>query len=199
MAALAPKKPRPFLLVLSAPSGAGKTTVCQGLLKRHPGLKRCVTATTRPPRGGERDGRDYYFLSPARFRRLLKAGGFYEHALVHGHHYGTPRGAVEQSLRRGRSLVLVIDVQGGLAVKRLRRDSVLVFLLPPSLGELKRRLRSRGTDSPGEIRRRLANARGELEAARRYDYLVVNGELEEAVDQVSAIYRAEGLRSSRAA
>jgi guanylate kinase len=187
-------KPKPFLMVLSAPSGAGKTTVCRGLLKRHPELRRCVTATTRPPRGKEKNGRDYYFLSRKEFQRRYKAGGFYECAEVAGHFYGTPKAEVENSLERGNSLVLVIDVQGGAEVRTKRPDSVLVFLMPPSFHELRKRLRSRGTDSAPEIRRRLGLARREIRASRNYEYVVLNDELTDAVRQVSVIYQAEKLK-----
>ena len=180
-------QPAPFLLVLSAPSGGGKTTVCEALLKREKWLMRCVTATTRPPRRGEQHGRDYYFLSPAEFQRRVAGGGFFEYAQVHGHAYGTPRREVEAALARGQSLVLVIDVQGGAAVKGRRPDSVLVFLVPPSLAELKRRLKRRGTDSPADVRRRLKEADRELKAGRGYDFLLVNDDLKRTVEAVAGI------------
>jgi guanylate kinase len=187
-------KTKPFLMVLSAPSGAGKTTVCRRLLRLHRGLKRCVTATTRPPRRGEKNGRDYYFLGRKEFLRRLRTGGFYEHAEVAGHFYGTPKAEVEKNLSQGLSLVLVIDVHGGAAVKRKRPDSVLVFLMPPSLHELQARLKSRGTETAKAIRRRLALAGREIKARRDYDYVVVNDNLNEAVRQVSVIYQAEKLK-----
>jgi guanylate kinase len=185
---------RPFLMVLSAPSGGGKTTVCQAVLQRLPYLQRCVTATTRLPRKGERNGVDYHFLSRAEFEKRLKAGGFYEHAEVHGNLYGTPRAEVEQSLKKGRSLILVIDVQGAAQVRRKQKDVVTVFLLPPSIKELERRLTGRGTDDVAVLRRRLVNAKGELEHAVDYQYWVVNDRLDQAVDEVAAIVVAEGLR-----
>jgi guanylate kinase len=187
-------KPRPFLMVLSAPSGGGKTTVCERLLKKHPWLKRCVTATTRAPRQGEKNGRDYFFLSRDEFRRRARLNGFYEWANVHGQLYGTPRKELESSLKKGQSLVLVIDVQGGAQVKRMRKDAVLVFLLPPSLSALEKRLKSRAQDPAEVIKRRLRDARRELKAAARYDYLVLNKELPRAVAQVAEIAAAARWR-----
>jgi guanylate kinase len=189
-------KPRPFLMVLSAPSGGGKTTVCLAVLKRLPWLKRCVTATTRSPRKGEKQGRDYWFLSEAEFKRRAQSGGFYEWARVHGNYYGTPRKEVAQAMRQGRSLVLVIDVQGGAQVKRKDPKSLLVFLLPPSIQALEKRLKVRGKDSAAVVARRLKDARGELKAARTYDYWVVNDKLSHAVGQVSEIAKAARWRQA---
>lgn len=186
----AARRPQPFLLVLSSPSGGGKTTACKRLLRRLPWLKRAVTATTRAPRPGEKDGRDYHFLSPAEFARRVRAGGFFEHARVHGQRYGTPRREVEAALKRGQSLVLVLDVQGGAAVKRRRPDALLAFLVPPSLAELRRRLAGRGTDSPAAMRRRLREAAGECRAGLAYDYLIVNRDLGEAVEALAQLCRA---------
>lgn len=187
-------KPRPYLLVLSAPSGGGKTTVCERLLKEEPWLKRCVTATTRAPRKGEKHGRDYYFLTPAEFERRAGRGGFFEYAQVHGNYYGTPRKEVEAALRKGQSLVLVIDVQGGAAVKGQSPNSVLVFLAPPSLAALSARLRKRGTDAPAVIAQRLREAKRELRAGKHYDYLIVNDDLSQAVRQLRAVVQAERSR-----
>ncbi len=188
-------RPRPFMLVLSAPSGGGKTTVCNRVLRRLRWLSRCVTATTRPPRRGERHGRDYWFLSPAEFRARVRAGGFYEWARVHGNYYGTPKAEVLKSLRQGRSLVLVIDVQGGAQVKRKSKGAVLVFLVPPSIKALEKRLRGRGQDAPEMVARRLRDARRELKASRDYDYLVLNDSLDHAVDHVSEIASAARWRN----
>lgn len=181
------RKPSPFLLVLSAPSGGGKTTVCNRLLQRLPWLKRAVTATTRKPRAGEQDGRDYWFLTQAEFRRRVAEGGFFEYAQVHGNYYGTPRKEVEASLRKGQSLVLVIDVQGGAAVKGRRPDSLMVFLVPPSMGELKRRLFARGTDEPEAMRRRLREAARECDAGLGYEYLIINDDLDETVEALAQV------------
>jgi guanylate kinase len=181
------RTPAPFLLVLSAPSGGGKTTACDLLLKRLPWLRRCVTATTRPPRKGEKDGRDYWFLSEDAFKRRVAEGGFFEYAQVHGNYYGTPAREVEAALKKGQSLVLVIDVQGGAAVKGRRKDSVLVFLAPPSMAELKRRLAKRGTDSPSVMRRRLREAARECAAGLQYDFLILNDDLDETVEALAQV------------
>jgi guanylate kinase len=191
------RKPAPFLLVLSAPSGGGKTTACERLLKRLPWLKRCVTATTRAPRDGEKHGRDYLFLSEAEFRQRVAAGGFFEYAQVHGNYYGTPRKEVEASLRKGQSLVLVIDVQGGAAVKGRRNDSVLAFLAPPSMAELKRRLRARGTDTEAVMRRRLREAGRECQAGLQYDYLIINDKLDQTVEALAQVCQAARYRLAR--
>jgi guanylate kinase len=187
-----------LLLVLSAPSGAGKTTICDALLATDRRLARSVSATTRTPRGRERDGRDYYFWTEAAFRRAARQGRFLEEATVHGHRYGTLRSEVGRLHRRGRDVVLVIDVQGGLSVKRRFSRAVLVFVRPPSFAALEKRLRGRGTDAASDIRGRLKNARWELTLAPRYDYQVVNARLADAVAQVRAILTAERLRTPNA-
>ena len=188
------RKPAPFLLVLSAPSGGGKTTACDRLLKRLPWLKRCVTATTRAPRGTEKHGKDYFFLTEAAFKRRVAEGGFFEYAQVHGNYYGTPRREVEASLRKGQSLVLVIDVQGGAAVKGRKPGSVLAFLAPPSMTELKRRLNTRGTDSAAVMRRRLREASRECAAGENYDYLIINDDLTETVEALAQVCLAARYR-----
>ena len=177
--------------VISGPSGGGKTTVVSRLRGRLRGMARSVSATTRAPRAGERHGRDYRFISPARFDRLRRTGQLLEWATVHGASYGTPKRPVLEALRRGRDVLLSIDVQGARAVKRLLRDrAVLIFLLPPSLKRLRARLRRRRTDTPAAIRRRMTAARREIACARRYDYTVVNDRLEHTVRQVSTIITA---------
>ncbi len=187
-------KPRAFLLVLSAPSGGGKTTVCDLALRKLPWLKRCVTATTRAPRKGERHGRDYWFLSHAEFHKRIKAGGFYEWAEVHGNLYGTPKAEVLRALKAGHSLVLVIDVQGAASVARKAKDAVSVFLLPPSLHTLAERLVLRGAHDARDLKRRLREARHEIAQAPLYDYVVVNDQLHKTVEHVTDIARAERWR-----
>jgi guanylate kinase len=184
------------LLVLSAPSGAGKTTLARMFVARTPGAFFSVSATTRAPRGPERDGVDYHFLSPERFQALVDGGAFAEWAQVHGHRYGTLRESVEAALRGSGVAVFDIDVQGGAQIQqRFPRDAVTVLIVPPTPAELERRLRARSTDSDEVIRRRLAVARAEVEAgAARYDYVVVNDRLEDALARLEAISRAERAR-----
>lgn len=178
-----------MLLVLSAPSGAGKTTLARRLVEREPDARFSVSATTRAPRGRERDGVDYHFLSPARFDELAARGAFAEWAEVHGHRYGTLRATVDEALAAGRIAVFDIDVQGGEAIRaRWPERAVSVFLLPPSMAELERRLRGRSTDSDEAIRARLAAARAEVSrGAARYRYLLVNDDLEAALWRLRAI------------
>lgn len=184
----------PLLIVLSSPSGGGKTTICDALLARDRRLSRSISATTRAPRGRERQGRDYHFLSDKAFDRLVGSGQFLEWAHVHGHRYGTLKSEVRTKHARRKDVVMVIDVQGGLAVKRNFPEAVLIFIQPPSVLELSRRLKSRGTDGPATIRKRLEHARWEMAFAGQYDYMVVNRTLETAIDQVGAILTAERLK-----
>jgi len=183
-----------LLIVLSGPSGAGKDAVLTELAKVYPKARRCVTTTTRPRRDSERDGVDYHFASVEDFRKRAEEGGFLEYADVHGHLYGTPRQWVEENLGRGEDVILKIDVQGGLNVKRAMPAAVMVFLVPPSLEELEKRLRSRNTDSDEDVARRLLNARKELEQIPRYDYIVENNSLAEAAEQLKAVIVAEHLK-----
>jgi guanylate kinase len=187
------RKGTPF--VVAAPSGTGKTTVCQAVLERDSGIRFSVSHTTREPRAGERDGVDYHFVSPLQFRRLVDQDGFLEHAEYGGNCYGTSRWEVEEALEAGLDLLLEIEVQGAAQVRERRDDARLIFLLPPHMGVLAERLHRRGTDSPETIERRLAVAHQELAAAELFDYAVVNDRLEEAVDSVIEIVEAE--RSGR--
>jgi len=189
----APPGARGQLLVLSAPSGAGKTTLARLFVARTAGAFFSVSATTRAPRGQERDGVDYHFLSPARFQELVDQGAFAEWAEVHGRRYGSLRATVEEGLRRGGVAVFDIDVQGGARIKRLwPAEAVTVLVVPPTPAELERRLRGRSTDSDEAIQRRLAAARSEVAAgAAGYDYVVLNDELEAALARLQAISRVE--------
>jgi len=188
---------KPFVIVISGPSGAGKSTFVQRLLERFPELRFSVSATTRPLRGREVDGRDYHFLAEAEFVRRVEAGEFLEHAPVHGARYGTLRSEVETAMSAGRCPLLDIDVQGGLRVKQQIPDAVLVFLLPPSMRELERRLRERKTESEEKIQRRLQRAPDEIRCLSQYDYVVVNEKIEPTQLELEAIVRAERLRRSR--
>lgn len=184
------------LLIISAPSGAGKTTICQKLLARSQDLLYSVSCTTRAQRTGEKNGRHYFFLSRADFKRKIRQGELLEWARVHGEYYGTPRCFVKDAIERGKNVIMAIDVQGAMAVRRKHPSSILVFVLPPSMDALKARLAGR-RDAPRVVAQRLANSRGELAAAKNYDYVVVNADLEKAVAQISCILTAEMLKTSR--
>jgi len=194
----------PVLLLISAPSGGGKTTVCERLVSGAAGLTRAVTCTTRLPRTGERAGYDYHFLTAADFDRRVAAGEFLEHATVYGNRYGTLKSEVIDRLRAGEDVLLNIDVQGAAAVRtaaradaELARSLVTIFLTPPSIAVLEQRLHRRGKDSPETIQRRLAEARRELGEAKHFDYLVLSGTIEEDERRVRAIHAAEKMRLAR--
>jgi guanylate kinase len=174
------------LIVLSGASGSGKSTLVQRLLAR-PGLRLqvSISATTRPPRGDEQPGRDYYFLSQPEFEAIR--GQLLESALVHGHSYGTPEKPVREALQRGICVILVIDVQGGLQVRQKVPNALLIFVQAPDVGVLEERLRARGTDDEAAIQRRLEGARRELEMSERYDIYMINDDLDRSVDELSAI------------
>lgn len=172
------------LFVVSGPSGVGKGTLVAKVRGDRPSLGLTVSATTRPPRPGEAEGVSYYFLDDAEFSRRVSQGEFLEWANVHGHRYGTLLSEVRRNLSEGRSLILEIDVQGGLNVRRTHPDAVLVFIEPPSMDELERRLRGRGTEDEASIECRLENARREMEMASSYDVRIVNDDLDRAADKL---------------
>ena len=171
-----------FLIVVSAPSGAGKTTLCQRLLEEFSdSVQLSISATTRAPRGQEQHGREYFFLAREEFERKIAAGEFAEHALVHGNFYGTPRSMIDDAFRAGRSVLLDIDVQGAESLRRAYPGRCLsVFIAPPSMEELERRLRSRGTEKEDVIARRMTNAREEMAQSPRFDHVIVNDSLDRA-------------------
>ncbi len=180
-----------LLFVLSGPSGVGKDTVLERLLSSTPNLCRCITSTTRSRRDNEENGKNYWFYSIEQFKKMVEAGEFIEHALVHGNLYGTQKKHLEEILSSGKDAILLIDVQGASSIKRARPDSILIFLAPPSLEELERRLRERGSETEEKIQTRLSNAEGELQKIKDFNYLVVNDVLENAASQISAIVIAE--------
>jgi guanylate kinase len=190
------EKQRGRLIVLAAPSGAGKTTLVHALLARAPDLVFSVSYTTRKPRAGERDGHDYFFVSEPEFMRMVDAGAFLEHARVFDHWYGTGVEHVNRILERGRSVLLEIDWQGARQVKSRSPEACTVFILPPSLAELERRLRGRGTDSEERIGRRLRDALGDISHWSEFDYAVVNERVDPAVEALAAIVAGQGKAHS---
>lgn len=191
-----PTLPQPArLIVISGPSGAGKSTVIQRACALEPRLVRCLSCTTRAPRGAERDGVDYWFLAQEEFDRRAAAGGFLEHAVVFGKaSYGTPRAFVEQQLAAGNSVIKDVDVQGAAQIRASFPQAIQVFLIPPDQADVERRLRGRGTDAPEVVARRLAEAEREVARWRDYDYLIVNAEVERAAADLLAVLRASALR-----
>jgi guanylate kinase len=193
-----------MLVLISAPSGAGKTTLCQSLLAAHPELTRAVTCTTRLPRGGEKDGEDYYFLSESEFRRRAEAGEFLEHALVYGRRYGTLRSEVMGKLGLGHDVLLNVDVQGARSIQAaaaadatLGRALVTIFLTPATLAVLEERLRRRGTEDGEVLRRRLGAARQEISEWRAFDYLVISESIGDDMRRLETILEAERMRQVR--
>ena len=186
-----------LLIVFSGPSGAGKDTVLKSLMEREPGVRLSVSATTRGPREGEQDGRDYYFISRERFDQLVAEDKMLEHAEYCGNCYGTPSEPIEAWTQEGCDVILEIEVQGGAQIKKKRPDCVSIFILPPSLEVLEHRLRRRGTDSEEAIQKRLAAAKGEIAQPLQYDYVIVNDDLEPAVEQMAEILRSEKQKSIR--
>jgi guanylate kinase len=190
--------PRGILLVLSAPSGAGKTTLAQRLIQELPRAHFSVSVTTRPARGQEREGVDYRFVDTLTFKQQIERNEFVEWAEVHGHFYGSPQVMVDQAREDNGVAVFDIDVQGGHSIRKKHPDTVLVFVLPPSMEELERRLRDRRTDSDEEINRRMLAARSEIERGyASYDYLIVNDDIDRAYAQLRSIVVAEKCRRGR--
>jgi len=185
--------------VITGPSGVGKGTLIRGLLERVPGLELSVSATTRSPRPGERDGVDYHFLTAEEFDRHVAAGDFVEHAMYSGNRYGTLRSELERQLKRGVPVVLEIELQGARQVRRAMPDAVAVFIAPPSPEALRARLVGRGTDTPEQVDERLRTAERELEAQTEFSHVVVNDRLEDATDELERIVRDELGASEHAA
>lgn len=188
---------RGLLFIVTAPSGAGKSTLIDAVLKDDPGLGLSISYTTRPPRPGEANGREYHFVDEAAFFAMLERGEFLESAEVHGYRYGTSQAVIHDTLDRGRDLLLEIDWQGAQQVRRLLPGAIGMFILPPSIAELERRMRARGQDSDAVIRRRLENARDEMTHAPEFDYAIINKDFDEARRDMAAIIRAERARTAR--
>jgi guanylate kinase len=195
----------PLLILISAPSGGGKTTLCQQLLTARPDMTRAITCTTRALRPGEKDGVDYYFFEPAEFERRVQAGEFIEHATVFGRSYGLLRSELLDKLRRGKDVLLNVDVQGAATIRDraqaepdLKRALVTVFLTPPSIAVLEERLKKRASDAPEEIQKRLGIARKEIAQWKNFDYLLISTTIPEDLRRMLAIVEAERMRAARA-
>ena len=194
----------PLLIVISAPSGGGKTTLCQQLLGARPNITRAITGTTRLPRPGEQDAVDYFFLDAATFLKRVQAGNFLEHATVYGNSYGTLKSEVLGKLRQGKDVVLNVDVQGAATIRaeaetdpELSRSLITVFLAPPSMSALEERLKKRGVDSSAVIQKRLSVARQEIAQAKNFDFVIVSSTIPEDLRRMQAVIDAEKMRQSR--
>jgi guanylate kinase len=186
-----------LIVVISSPSGTGKTTICHRLIKRHKDFIFSVSATTRPPRKKEKNGVDYYFLTDEQFNRMLKRNEFAEWANVFGYRYGTGKGELGKALKNNRVLLCDVDIQGGMSIKKKYKNAVSIFVIPPSLTELKRRLFKRRTESPSQKKLRLKTAIKELSFWKHYDYIVLNDDLKTATDEVDMIIAAERHKTGR--
>jgi guanylate kinase len=184
------------LFVVAAPSGAGKSSLVRSLLEIDSAVHPAVSHTTRPPRGQEKHGREYFFLSPEEFDSMVRRDAFLEWAHVHGQRYGTSRQAIEERIARGTDVILEIDFQGAINIKRIFANAVLIFILPPSMDELRARLQRRGEDSPDVIELRLANASVEMAQSREFDFVIINELFERAVFDLKTIVHAQRLKFS---
>lgn len=188
---------RGILIVVSGPSGAGKGTICKALLDKHEDLFLSVSATTRSPRKGEVEGINYYFLTKESFKQKIEENDFLEHAEVYGNYYGTPRSNVNELLESGKNVILEIDIQGALQVKENSKEGVFIFILPPSMEELKQRIINRGSETPESLMTRFKSAYKEINYVSKYNYAVVNDQVENAVSKIEAILTAEKCRVDR--
>ncbi len=188
---------RGLLFVVSAPSGAGKTTLCKELISVVPGLWHSISYTTRKPRPEEVHGRDYFFVEESLFQEMVKRNEFAEWAPVYGHFYGTPRGVLTEMMEKGVDVLLEIDAQGALQIKKKFADAIFIYIMPPSIDALRTRLTQRGSDSPEEIQRRLHKAREEVWSYREYYYIVRNDDVKQALSELEAIVLAERIKTKR--
>ncbi|MDR1695365.1 MAG: guanylate kinase [Endomicrobium sp.] len=187
-------KAKGSIVVVSAPSGAGKTSVCNAVIESDKNTVYSVSYTTRKPREGEKNGSEYFFTNEDKFKKMAKEGKFAEWAKVHGNYYGTPKSFLDKTLRNGKNVLLDIDVQGGLDIKKQYPEACMIFIMTPDLKTLKKRLVSRNKDSKETIKIRLENAEKELKSLNKYEYLVINGNLNEAVDRVKTIIKSLDYR-----
>mgnify|MGYP004478413953 FL=1 len=188
---------RGLLIVISGPSGAGKGTICHKILEDNPNISLSISTTTRSKRGFEIDGKDYYFVSKEEFQKKIEEGKFLEYALVHSNYYGTDKSLVEKALEEGRDIILEIDIQGALKIKELIKDGVFIFITPPSMKILLRRLIDRNTESKDQILERFKTAYKEINESTKYNYVVINDEIENAVKKIESIILAEKCRVDR--
>lgn len=188
---------RGLLIVISGPSGAGKGTICKSFLERNKDVALSVSATTRSPRQGEVEGINYYFMSKEQFKEKIEADDFLEYAEVYDNYYGTPKSNVEEILESGRDVILEIDIQGALKVKENTKDGVFIFILPPSMQELKQRIINRGSETPESLMKRFKSAYKEINFISKYNYAVVNDKVDIAVEKLEAIIAAEKCRVDR--
>ncbi len=190
---------RGLLIILSSPSGVGKTTLARRLIEWDSSISFSISATTRKPRDGEKDGREYYFKSASEFNDMVKAGLFLEHATVFGNLYGSPKNPVETAIRNSRDIVFDIDWQGGQQIRNsvYSADTVSIFVLPPSIAELRRRLLARGLDCQNTVEGRMQKSKGEIVHWPEYDYVLINSDLDQVLEKIKFIVRAERLRRSR--
>ncbi len=189
---------RGLMVVLSSPSGAGKTTLTRRLLAGNPDMTMSVSATTRPPRSGEQEGEDYFFVTKTRFAELEEQGEFLEHAKVFDNHYGTPRGPVEEALMRGQDVIFDIDWQGAQQLTQAAADDLVkIFILPPNMRELEQRLRTRAQDSDAVIAKRMSKSEAEISHWAEYDYVIVNEDIETALSELKTIVASERMRRRR--